>query len=131
MLLEARSLRRVVGGRVVLADISFTLHHQEVLFIRGPNGVGKTLLLRALACLDPVQVSNLTTLTQGFGCSAHYEPHSQPHCINTLALISSAPTGLYIVDVPNCEWSGLWWFTVHWGNLPSSRPAARSGACSD
>lgn len=56
ILLEVRSLRRVVGGRVILADITFDLRQKEILFIRGPSGVGKTLLLRAIACLDPVQV---------------------------------------------------------------------------
>lgn len=56
VLLEVRNLRRVVGGRVVLADITFDLRKKDILFITGPSGVGKTLLLRTIACLDPVQV---------------------------------------------------------------------------
>lgn len=55
--LEVRGLRRVVNSRVIFSDISFDLKSKEILCIRGPSGVGKTLLLRALACLDPIQVT--------------------------------------------------------------------------
>lgn len=44
---------------MILADISFDLRTREVLFVRGPSGVGKTLLLRTIACLDPVQGGSL------------------------------------------------------------------------
>jgi ABC-type iron transport system FetAB ATPase subunit len=36
-------------------DISFSLEKGDVLFVSGPSGVGKTLLLRALALLDPLE----------------------------------------------------------------------------
>lgn len=54
--LQVKKLRRTIVGRVILADINFDLHTKEILFIAGPSGVGKTLLLRTLACLDPSEV---------------------------------------------------------------------------
>ena len=57
--LQVKKLRRTIASRVILADINFDLHTKEVLFIVGPSGVGKSLLLRALACLDPTQVQTM------------------------------------------------------------------------
>ncbi|GLC33448.1 hypothetical protein PLESTB_000076700 [Pleodorina starrii] len=57
--LEVRNLRRDVADRNILSNISFTLEAGEILFVRGPSGVGKSLLLRALACLDHPQGGTL------------------------------------------------------------------------
>ena len=54
--LEVRDLKRAVADRVIIANLSFTVKRGEILFVRGPSGVGKSLLLRALAYLDPIQV---------------------------------------------------------------------------
>jgi ABC-type iron transport system FetAB ATPase subunit len=56
--LDVQGLRRVVGNRAILTNLSFSLKKGETLFVRGPSGVGKSLLLRCLAFLDPIQVSN-------------------------------------------------------------------------
>ncbi|MEW5297272.1 MAG: hypothetical protein WDW36_000492 [Sanguina aurantia] len=58
--LQVRNLRRVVADRPVISDISFDLGPGEILFIRGPSGVGKTLLLRCIATLDPIQGGTLS-----------------------------------------------------------------------
>jgi ABC-type iron transport system FetAB ATPase subunit len=55
-LLEVRDLRRDVGDRTILTGISFVLDEGDLLFVRGPSGVGKSLLLRTIACLDHAQV---------------------------------------------------------------------------
>ena len=39
------------GGRLVLQDLSFQCQSGDVLVVRGPNGVGKSTLLRVLAGL--------------------------------------------------------------------------------
>ena len=56
--LEVRNLKRVVDGRVIITNLSFSVKSPgDVLFVRGASGVGKSLLLRVLACLDPLQAS--------------------------------------------------------------------------
>ena len=56
-ILQVRNLKRVVDGRVILTGLNFSVQYPgDVLFIRGASGVGKSLLLRVLACLDPLEV---------------------------------------------------------------------------
>lgn len=55
-----RKVRDSEGSeRQILAAVSFTVTTGDILFVRGPSGVGKTLLLRSLALLDPVQGGSL------------------------------------------------------------------------
>lgn len=58
--LVVKNLARKVGDKVLYSGISFTVKQGETLFIRGPSGVGKTLLLRSLACLDPLDEGTIS-----------------------------------------------------------------------
>ncbi len=49
--LEARSLTLFRGERALFRDLSFAVNAGEALILRGPNGVGKTSLLRVMAGL--------------------------------------------------------------------------------
>lgn len=57
VLLSVRNLSRTVDKQPLWRGISFDICRGDVWFLRGPSGVGKTLLLRALSCLDSVEVS--------------------------------------------------------------------------
>ncbi|MDA1013260.1 MAG: ATP-binding cassette domain-containing protein [Planctomycetota bacterium] len=52
---EAIQIRRTIAGRHLLDDVSLSIQNRERLAIVGPTGSGKTLLLRALAWLDPLE----------------------------------------------------------------------------
>jgi heme exporter protein A len=51
--LEARGINAWRGDRHVLRDVSFRLQGGEMLKVTGPNGVGKTTLLRVVGGLLP------------------------------------------------------------------------------
>ncbi|MBN1910453.1 MAG: ATP-binding cassette domain-containing protein [Pirellulales bacterium] len=55
-LLEAQRVgRRHPDGQAwLLKDVSIQVHPGEAVAVQGPSGAGKTLLLRALALLDPI-----------------------------------------------------------------------------
>ena len=50
--LRIENLSKSFGDNVVLRDISFTLHKNEILGIIGPSGSGKTTLLKCLNLLE-------------------------------------------------------------------------------
>jgi heme exporter protein A len=52
-MLTVRDFACARGGVPVLAGVSFTVPAGHALILRGPNGIGKTTLLRSLAGLQP------------------------------------------------------------------------------
>lgn len=48
------NVRRCLGGRVIIEDLSATIRPGEVVGLRGGNGTGKTTLLRCVAGVAPV-----------------------------------------------------------------------------
>ena len=53
MSLEIDGLACRRGGRLVFRDVSFRAEDGQAALVRGPNGVGKSTLLRVLAGLIP------------------------------------------------------------------------------
>ena len=47
-ILAVQNLRVLLGGRVIIKDLSFSVQKGETVIILGPNGAGKTVLLKTL-----------------------------------------------------------------------------------
>lgn len=58
-MLQADNIRRIAGERVLLNDISIEIDAGDQFAIIGPTGSGKTLLLRSLALLDPLDAGQI------------------------------------------------------------------------
>ncbi|HVA38630.1 MAG TPA: ABC transporter ATP-binding protein [Candidatus Dormibacteraeota bacterium] len=59
-MIEVRDVALAYGGRVFVSGITFSLRAGEVMALVGPNGVGKTTLLRAMAGLHAPAAGEIT-----------------------------------------------------------------------
>jgi heme exporter protein A len=70
-LVAAQDLAVTRGGVPVLEGVTFTLLPGEVLVLRGPNGIGKTTLLRTLAGLQPPLAGRIDARPEALAYGAH------------------------------------------------------------
>ena len=59
------------GGLTVLEGVSFSVAPGQALILRGPNGVGKTTLLRTLAGLQPAVAGTVSAPPESLTYAAH------------------------------------------------------------
>ena len=59
------------GGARTLAGVSFALHPGEALILRGPNGIGKTTLLRTVTGLQPPAAGRIEAAPDAIAYAAH------------------------------------------------------------
>jgi heme exporter protein A len=71
MILRVTDLACTRGGVPILEGVSFTLPAGGALILRGPNGVGKTTLLRVVAGLQPALSGRMDTPPDGVAYAAH------------------------------------------------------------
>ena len=64
-LLEVNQLGKQIGAKRILTDVSFRAETGDLLVLTGPNGVGKTTLLRILAGLSTASAGEI--LWNGLG----------------------------------------------------------------
>lgn len=70
-LLAAHDLTVTRGGLPVLEGLSFALAPGAALVLRGPNGIGKTTLLRTLAGLQPPLTGHVVAAPDTIAYAAH------------------------------------------------------------
>ena len=71
MVLRVHDLSVARGGLPVLESVAFDLAPGEVLLLRGPNGIGKTTLLRTLAGLQPQLSGRIEAASDAIAYGAH------------------------------------------------------------
>lgn len=71
MELQVSNLTITRGGVRVLTGVSFTLGPGQALVLRGPNGVGKTTLLRTVAGLQPPMEGTVNAPADSFAYAGH------------------------------------------------------------
>ncbi|MDF0601482.1 heme ABC exporter ATP-binding protein CcmA [Psychromarinibacter sp. C21-152] len=71
MVLTVTDIAVARGGLPVLEGVSFALAAGEVLLLRGPNGIGKTTLLRTVARLQPPLAGAVDCAPDAIAYGAH------------------------------------------------------------
>ncbi|SIS88772.1 heme ABC exporter ATP-binding protein CcmA [Paracoccus saliphilus] len=70
-LLAVHDLAAARGGIRAVEGVSFTLDPGEALILRGPNGIGKTTLLRCVAGLQPAAGGRIEMTEDSVAYAAH------------------------------------------------------------
>lgn len=70
-MLSLRNLTVARGGIAVLEGVSLTLGAGEALVLRGPNGLGKTTLLRTIAGLQPAMAGEIGADPETLAYASH------------------------------------------------------------
>lgn len=83
-IIEVRGLSAGYDGRTVLHDVNLTVYERDFLGIIGPNGGGKTTLIRCMLGLLKPTAGKSLTMEQ----TTHNSRHSTPSflwviCLNT------------------------------------------------
>ncbi|MEP3298604.1 MAG: heme ABC exporter ATP-binding protein CcmA [Pseudoruegeria sp.] len=71
MELHVSDLACTRGGLLVLSGVSFDLAAGQAMLLRGPNGIGKTTLLRTLAGLQPSLTGTISLDREAFAYAGH------------------------------------------------------------
>ena len=70
-LLSVRDLAVARGGLRAVEGLNFSLRAGQALVLRGPNGIGKTTVLRTLAGLQPADAGEVEAAPDGLAYAGH------------------------------------------------------------
>ena len=70
-LLAVHDLTVARGGMRTVESVTFTLDAGQALILRGPNGIGKTTLLRTVAGLQPPVTGRIEAAPDAIAYAAH------------------------------------------------------------
>ena len=70
-MLAVRDLAATRGGLRLIEGVSFDLLPGQALVLRGPNGIGKTTLLRTIAGLQPAAAGTVELPPEGLAYAGH------------------------------------------------------------
>ena len=78
MVLRVTDMGVARGGVPVLQGVSLALAPGEALILRGPNGIGKTTLLRAIAGLQPALAGHVAAAPESLVYAGHADGLKAP-----------------------------------------------------
>ena len=89
-ILQVSNLKVMLQVQALLANISFGVRRGKVVAILGSNGAGKTMLLRALLCMQPYQGSIPCEKELRLCCFPQRLPFNRniPLCITVIARLA-------------------------------------------
>lgn len=96
MVLEAKALRVAYGGMIAVEDLSLGLGTGEILALVGPNGSGKTSLLKALSGI--VRPASGAVLLDGRPLSS-YSPRNLARRLALVAQVHPPAEDLRVADL--------------------------------
>ncbi len=73
MILKVRNFSIARSGIPVLEGLAFDLEPGKAIFLRGPNGVGKTTLLRTIAGLQPAIAGEISVEPEMLAYASHLD----------------------------------------------------------
>jgi polar amino acid transport system permease protein len=111
-LIECRGVRKSYDDQVVLAGVSLTISHGEVVVLMGRSGSGKSTLLRLIDNLEPVSAGEIRVAsaggrTRGLRTGMVFQDFNLFENMTLLENMTDAPIGVYAVPPKEASRIGI------------------------
>jgi ATP-binding cassette ChvD family protein len=98
--LEAKSLKKGFGERVLIENLSFTLPRNGIVGIIGPNGVGKSTLFKTIVGMEPLDGGEMVV---GESVKLSYVDQDRSGIDSSKTLWEVVSDGLDVIQVGHVE----------------------------